>query len=71
MKNVSTDIYEKALRKLTFPDYKSFRCINEAFPDLTSKMFEVINKVAPAKAIRVMNNTNECFDREIAEKLFT
>ena len=32
-------------------------------------MFDVVNKVAPTKIIRVKNNTNEWFDGEIAEKI--
>ena len=52
MKNFSTEIYEEALRKLTFLDYENFSCINEASSDLTSN-FDVVNKVAPTKTIRV------------------
>ena len=68
MKNCSTDIYEEALSKLTFPDYENFCCANETHADLTSKFFEVINKVAPTKTISVKNNTNEWFGGKIAEK---
>ena len=39
MKNFSSKIYEEALGKLTFPDYKNFRCFNEAYSNLTSKLF--------------------------------
>ena len=69
MKNFSTEIYEEALGKLKFPDYKKFSCVNEAFYDLTSKIFDVVKKVAPTKTTRVKNNTNEWFDGEIAEKV--
>ena len=69
MKNFSTEIYEEALNKLTFPDYENFSCVNEAYSDLTSKIFDVVKKVAPTKTIGVKNNTNEWFDGEIAEKI--
>ena len=69
MKNFSTEIYEEALGKLTFPDYEKFGCVNKAYSDLTSKAFDVVNKVAATKTIRVKNNTNEWFDGEIGEKL--
>ena len=59
MKNFSTEIYDEALGKLTFPDYENFGCVNKAYSDLTSKFFYVVNKMAPAKTIRVKNNTNE------------
>ena len=69
MKNFSTEIYEEALGKLTFPDYENFGCGNKAYSDLTSKTFDVVNKVTPTKTTRVKNNTNEWFDGEIAEKI--
>ena len=33
-KNFSTEIYEDAPGKLTFPDYESFGCVNKAYSDL-------------------------------------
>ena len=56
MKNFSTEIYEKALGKLALLDYKNFGCVNKVYSDLTSKIFDVVNKVAPIKTIRV----NKC-----------
>ena len=50
---------EKALRKLT--------PISKASSDLTSKFFEVINKVAPTETIRVKNNANQWFNGKTAE----
>ena len=55
MKYFSTEIYEKALGKLAFQDYKNFGCVNKVYSDLTSKIFDVLNKVAPTKTIRVKN----------------
>ena len=43
MKNFLTEIYEEALGKLTFPDYKNFGCVNKAYSDLTSKIFDVVS----------------------------
>ena len=59
MKNLSTKTDEKALYRLIFPDYENFSCVSKAYSDLTC------NKVTPIKAIRVKDNTNEWFDREI------
>ena len=56
MKNFSTEIYEKALGKLALLDHKNFGCVNKVYSDLTSKIFDVVNKVAPTKTIRV----NKC-----------
>ena len=67
MKSFSTENYEETLGNLIFPDYENFVCANKAYSDLTSKVFDVVSKVAPTKTIRVKNNTNEWF--KIAEKI--
>ena len=67
MKSFSTENYEETLGNLIFPDYENFVCVNKAYSDLTSKIFDVVSKVTPTKTIRVKNNTNEWF--EIAEKI--
>ena len=48
-----------------------FGCVKKAYSDLTSKRFDVVNKVAPTKAIRVNDNTSEWFDGETTEKIDT
>ena len=53
MKNFTTEIYEEALRKMTFPHYENFGCVNKAYSDLTSNTFDIANNVAPTKTIRV------------------
>ena len=69
MKNFSTKIYEKALVKLRFPDCENFSCVNEAYSDLTSKIFDIVNKVTPTKTIQIKNNKNKWFDGETAGKI--
>ena len=69
MKNFSTEIYEEALSTLTFSNYENFSCVNEACSDLTSKIFDAVNKVTPTKTIRIKINTNEWFHGENAEKI--
>ena len=61
----------EALSKLTFPDYENDGCVNIAYSDVTSKIFDVVNKVAPTKTIIAKDNTNEWFDGEIKEKIAT
>ena len=43
--------------------------MNKAYSDLTSKIFNVVNKVAPTNTMIISNSTNEWFDGEIAEKI--
>ena len=69
VKNFSTEIYKESLHKLTFPDYENFRCVNKAYCGLISKIFDVVNKVAPTKTITIKYNTSESFYGKIAEKI--
>ena len=68
-KNYSVDEYEKALGKVTFPNYEKYHNINKAYNDFFQKMIEVVNYIALLKTARIKNTTNEWFDGEIAEKL--
>ena len=65
-KNYSVDKYEKALGKVTFPNYEKLHNINKAYNDFFRKMIDVVNKT---KTAGIKNTSNEWFDREIAEKL--
>ena len=38
-----------------------------AFTDFFNNLMKVVNKIASSKEIRIENNTQEWFDREIAE----
>ena len=44
MKNFSTEIYEEAMGKLTFPDYENFGCVNKAYSDLCGLMERLLKK---------------------------
>ena len=68
-KNYSVDEYEKALGKVTFPNYEKYHNINKAYNDFFQKMIEVVNYIALFKTARIKITSNEWFDREIAEKL--
>ena len=61
--------YEKALGKITFPNYERYLNINKAYNNFFQKFIEVVNNIAPLKAARIKNTSIEWFDREIADKL--
>ena len=68
-KNYSVDEYEKALGKVTLPNYEKYN-IKKAYNDfLFRKLIKVVNNISPLKAMRIKNTSTEWFDREIAEKL--
>ena len=68
-KDYSVDKYEKALGKVTFPNFEKYHNINKAYNNFFQKMIEVVNNIAPLKTARIKNKSNEWFDSEIAEKL--
>ena len=55
------------LQKFNFSNYERFSCIDAAYTDFLKKLMKVLNKIAPSKEIRIKNNMQEWFDREIAE----
>ena len=38
-----------------------------AYTDFLNKLMKVVNEIAPSKEIRIKNNTQQWFDKEIAE----
>ena len=48
-KNYSVDKYEKALGKVTFPNYEKLHNINKAYNDFFRKMIDVVNKIKTAR----------------------
>ena len=66
----------EGLRKVIFLDYEHFSNIDAAYTDFLNKLLKVINEIAPSKEIRIKNNNQDWFEREVAdlthvqEKLF-
>ena len=60
-------MFVEKLQKVFFSNYECFSCIDAAYTDFLNKLKKVVNKIAPSKEIRIKNNTQEWFDREIAE----
>ena len=65
----SVDECEKALGKVTVPNYERYHNIKKAYNNFFQKLIEVVNNIAPLKTKRIKNTSSEWFDREIAEKL--
>ena len=55
------------MQKVDFSNYERFSCIDAAYTDFLNKLMKVVNEIPPSKEIRIKNNTQEWFDREIAE----
>ena len=50
---------EKALGKVTFPNYERYHNINKAYNDFSQNLIEVVNNIAPLKTARIKNTSSE------------
>ena len=69
LKNYSPALFEEALKDLDFPNYQNYDDVNLAYTDFVEKLSRVIDSVAPIKQSKIRNNSQEWFDREIAESI--
>ena len=76
LKHYTVNLFDEGLRKVNFLNYERFSNIDAAYTDFLNKLMKIINEIAPSKEIRIKNNNQDWFDREIAdlihvrEKLF-
>ena len=64
------NVFVEKLQKVDFSNYEQFSCIDAAYTDFLNKLMKVVNEIAPSKEIRIKTNTQEWFDREIAELIY-
>ena len=67
LKHYTVNVFVEELQKVNFSNYERFSCIDTTYTDVLNKLMKVVNKIAPSKEIRIENNMQEWFDREIAE----
>ena len=76
LKHYTANVLFEGLRKVNFLNYERFSNIDAAYIDFLNKLMKVINEIAPSKEIRIKNNNQGWFAREVAnvihvrEKLF-
>ena len=69
-------MFVEGLRKVNFLNYECFSNIDAAYADFLNKLMKVIKEIAPSKEIRIKDNNQDWFNREVAdlihvqEKLF-
>ena len=70
------NLFVEGLRKVNFLNYERFSNIDGAYTDFLNKLMKVIKEIAPSEEIRIKDNNQDWFDREVAdlihvrEKLF-
>ena len=69
LRNYSAEKLISTLKDIKFPNYDIFSDVNVAYADLTKKISDAIDNVAPIKTLRINNNSQDWFDSEIAEAI--
>ena len=69
LKNYSPEVYEEALRKLSFPNYELFDDVGRAYENFFQKFVAVIDNLAPSKNKRIKGTSQDWFGAQIIEKI--
>ena len=69
LRNYCAEKLISTLKDIKFPNYDIFSDVNVAYVDLTKKISDAIDNVAPIKTLRIKNNSQDWFDIEIAEAI--
>ena len=67
IRNYSAENLISTLKDIKLPNYDIFSDVDVAFADLTKKISDTIDNVAPIKTPIIKNNSQDWFDSEIAE----
>ena len=65
-KNYTKLAFVNDLSDVAFPDYSTFKSVNEAYTHFTTTFMHIVDKSAPYKNIRVKGNTKLWFDKDIS-----
>ena len=65
-KHYTVNLFVESLRKVNFLNYEHFSNIDAAYTDFLNMLMKVINQIAPSKEIRIKDNNQDRFGREVA-----
>ena len=72
IKNYTVDSYEEALKRLDFPNYKTFDDVNGTYCNFFQKIMTVIDKIAPyrnSEGLEKLNGRDKFFQKFKKSKL--
>ena len=69
LETCSPEVYEEALRKLSFPNYELFDDIDKAYENFSQKVLAVIDNLAPSKNKRIKGILQDWSDAQIIEEI--
>ena len=67
LKHYTVDLLVEGLQKVSFLNYKHYSNIDAAYTDFLNNLMKVTNKIVPSKEIRIKNNNQDWFHREVAD----
>ena len=70
LNHYTVNVFVEELPKVNFSNYECFSCVHATCTDFLNKLMKVVNEIAPSKEVRIKNNMQEWFDREIAELIY-
>ena len=70
LKHYTINLFVKGLQKFFFFNYECFSNIDAAYTDFLNKLMKVINEIAPRKEVRIKNNNQDWFNREVADLIY-
>ena len=53
MKNYTKEKFFELLKKIDFPEYTAFTCLNKVYQDFIFKLGEVIDLLCPSKRLKL------------------
>ena len=65
MKNYTAEGFVELLKKIDFPNYETYACVNMAYLNLVAKIADVIDSYCPSKSVKIKGNTKPWFDSEV------
>ena len=65
MKNYTAEGFVELLKKIDFPNYETYACVNMAYLDFVTKIVDFIDSYCPSKRVRIKGNTKPWFDSEV------
>ena len=69
LKRYSAEKFLEILREIVYPNYLTYTCVNDAYPDFIRRFVEAINFIAPSKKLEWRLTQNLGFDNQIVSAI--
>ena len=69
MERYSAEKFLEIVKKIVFPNYLTYTCVNDDYSDFIYRFVGAINFIAPSKKIRVKANSKPWFHNQIVSAI--